>query len=65
MNPPKRRGEIDSKQCQGVICKVLTDHGLSAKGLPGGTRHRVNTSVVQNASFLAHSMEWAFFVTID
>nr|DAD83279.1 MAG TPA: hypothetical protein [Siphoviridae sp. ctUlD12] len=60
MNPPKRRGESDSKQCQGVTCKVLTGRGLSAKGPPGGTRHRVNASVLQNAPFLARSFERAF-----
>jgi len=61
MNPPKRRGETDSKQSHGMTCLVHTGHGLSAKSPPGGTRHHVN----QNTSFQAHSMEWAFFLHFD
>ena len=60
MNPPKRRGENDSKQCYGMTCLVHTGHGLSAKGPPGGTRHHVDASVMQYAYFLARSFERAF-----
>ena len=47
-----------------MMCIVLTGHGLSAKGPPGGTRHRVNASVMQNASFSGPFIRAGFFIPL-